>query len=331
MQIKSNPVKLPFIYTLLLACGFYCGGAFAQQATFAFYNTENLADTVPNPTADDADFTPTGRFRWDTEKYRTKIANIARVIDDLDADIIGLCEVENEEVLRDLMYAAKSSYNYIHRDTRDMRGMDAALLYKGGTFFPTKVWQAGGRGVPREFLVVEGELHGVRVTVVVCHMPSMGNSTSYRNNAAKRLGEFKNELIAADPESVIVLMGDFNASPDSYIAKRLIGISPATQSGGFPPHHFATPFTEPVKKGYGTYVYRDKRMVYDFIAVSPNALDGGGLRFTSDYGIFAREYLFQSKGIRAGYPLRSFESSRYTGGYSDHLPVFLTLTLSSGE
>lgn len=58
-----------------------------------------------------------------------------RVIDELDADLLLLTEIENESVLRDLMLATSSDYNYIHRHTSDRRGMDIALLYRGSLIF----------------------------------------------------------------------------------------------------------------------------------------------------------------------------------------------------
>ena len=325
-------MKHPALYILLslwlvLPTGFLG----AQPVKLAFYNTENLADTIANTPSGDDDFTPTGRFSWNGGRYNTKIANIARVIDDLGADIVGLCEVENEAVLRDLMLAAKSSYNYIHRDTRDSRGMDVALLYRGSVFSPEEVRQEGGYSIPREFLVVKGRLLGESVVIVVCHMPSLGNNGSYRNNAARRLGELIAGLLREEPSSTVILMGDFNTAPDSHMARKLIGIAPVADKKGEArpePARMVTPFTDLSRRGYGTYVYRDKRFVYDFIAVSSGVLADGAVRFAGDYGIFVREYMMQSSGGRQGYPLRSFESVKYTGGYSDHLPVFMTLTVS---
>ena len=50
--------------------------------------------------------------------------------DSLDADLLALAEVENEAVVRDLMYAMRSDSNYIHRNSGDPRGMDVVLLYR---------------------------------------------------------------------------------------------------------------------------------------------------------------------------------------------------------
>ena len=134
-----RPIRL--LSVLLCATAFCCGtaaGTEPDRIRIACYNVESLFDTVPDPSAGDAEFTPHSPRRWNTERYRMKINHISRVIDDLDADLLALAEVENEAVVRDLMYAMRSDYNYIHRNSGDPRGMDVVLLYRGGRFFPTR-------------------------------------------------------------------------------------------------------------------------------------------------------------------------------------------------
>ena len=159
-------------------------GGGPERVKVAFYNTENLFDTIRNPLISDGEYTPQGARRWDTQRYACKIGRIARVLDELNADIVGLAEVENEAVVRDLMFAMRQDYNYIHRNTDDPRGIDVALLYRGSAFVPQRVNQVGRNAVRRQFLVVDGDLYGERVCVVVCHMPSMLNDAALRNRAA---------------------------------------------------------------------------------------------------------------------------------------------------
>ena len=119
-----RPIRL--LSVLLCATAFCCGtaaGTEPDRIRIACYNVESLFDTVPDPSAGDAEFTPHSPRRWNTERYRMKINHISRVIDDLDADLLALAEVENEAVVRDLMYAMRSDYNYIHRNSGDPRGI----------------------------------------------------------------------------------------------------------------------------------------------------------------------------------------------------------------
>lgn len=285
----------------------------SQQTKIAFYNVENLFDTIKSPLINDVDFTPKGANNWTSQKYQTKIQNIAKVIDDIRADIIGIAEVENEGVVRDLLTAMKSDYNYIHRNTSDSRGIDLALFYKGDTFFPKKIEQVVGAGLSRELLVVHGDLHDTPITIIVCHMPSMMNSTTYRNRAATSLRTFVESLLKADSGKKIVIMGDFNANPTDRIATKILGMGTLLH----------TPFTELKRLGYGTYIYRDKRSLFDFIAISPSLQNDSTFRYSGDYGIFTRDYMIQRSGTRKGYNLGNSRQNGFTPGFSDHLPVVI--------
>ena len=82
-----RPIRL--LSVLLCAAAFCCGtaaGTEPDRIRIACYNVESLFDTVPDPSAGDAEFTPHSPRRWNTERYRMKINHISRVIDDLDAD-----------------------------------------------------------------------------------------------------------------------------------------------------------------------------------------------------------------------------------------------------
>ncbi|MFN0013676.1 MAG: endonuclease, partial [Saprospiraceae bacterium] len=117
----------------------------AQKAKFeiaaiGFYNLENLFDTLDNPVINDEDFLPTGRLLWDSTKYWSKQANMAKVISLLATDktpdgvaLLGVCEIENRIVLEDLVaQPALQARNYqiVHHDSPDERGIDVGLLYQ---------------------------------------------------------------------------------------------------------------------------------------------------------------------------------------------------------
>ena len=119
---------------------------------FAFYDADRLYDTLPSPFYDDADFTPQGRLKWDTERYRSKIQRTAAVIDSMALPLVALYGVENERVVRDLAAACRGDYSYLHRTLNTLDGLDFALLYYGDRFFPHRT-EPGDRT-----LYVEGTL-----------------------------------------------------------------------------------------------------------------------------------------------------------------------------
>jgi len=124
----------------------------AQQKKFilhtvAFYNFENLFDTINNPNNDE-EWLPNGAQNWTSKKYHKKLENLSRVLSEIGTNdmnhnpptLIGGCEIENRGVLEDLVKQPKLlpwDYGIVHFDSPDRRGIDVALLYQKKHFKPT--------------------------------------------------------------------------------------------------------------------------------------------------------------------------------------------------
>ena len=150
---------------LLLIALLLPGGINARDRhLIAFYNLENLFDTIDSQGVDDLEFTPGGERQWTSERYLFKIDQVAKVLSMIGpgyglpgSSIIGLCEVENIGVVRDLLnsrYLRDKGYSIVHFDSPDRRGIDVALLYKPGYFTvsnsvatPLIIYGDGGRRV----------------------------------------------------------------------------------------------------------------------------------------------------------------------------------------
>lgn len=143
MRIK----KFIALFIVLLAFG----NAKSQQKkyivhTVAFYNFENLFDTINNPNNDE-EWTPTGAQHWTSEKYKQKLKNLAHVLSEIGTTgnpkmptLIGGAEIENRGVLEDLIKEPQllaGDYGIVHFDSPDLRGIDVALLYQKSHFKPT--------------------------------------------------------------------------------------------------------------------------------------------------------------------------------------------------
>jgi len=130
---------------------FAIGTAKSQQKKFivhtvAFYNLENLFDTINNPNNDE-EWTPKGAQNWTSKKYHQKLENLARVLSEIGTGenpnlptLIGGSEIENRGVLEDLIKQPKlipGDYGIVHFDSPDKRGIDVALLYQKKHFKPT--------------------------------------------------------------------------------------------------------------------------------------------------------------------------------------------------
>ncbi len=144
MKIKKIVLFLAVAFTIL--------DASAQEKkyrvhTVAFYNFENLFDTINNPNNDD-EWTPNGLQRWTSKKYNQKLENLSRVLMQIGTNeqqkeaptFIGCSEVENRGVLEDLVKQpnlAKSDYGIVHFESPDKRGIDVGFLYLKKYFKPT--------------------------------------------------------------------------------------------------------------------------------------------------------------------------------------------------
>ncbi len=113
--------------------------------TVAFYNFENLFDTINDPKIIDEEWLPNGAQNWTSKKYNQKLENLARVLSEIGTGsiqdkknpnsptLIGGAEIENRGVLEDLIKQPKlavSDYGIVHFDSPDHRGIDVALLYQ---------------------------------------------------------------------------------------------------------------------------------------------------------------------------------------------------------
>ena len=168
--------------------------AFAQQNkvavySVAFYNLENLFDTINNPDTNDEEFLPDGNYRWGSLKYTNKLKNMAYAISKLATDkfcpngpaVIGVSEIENRQVLEDLIKTdelANRNYDIVHFDSPDRRGVDVGMLYDRDQFeVDTAISvrlhiECSPNTLTRDQLLVSGRLAGERVHIIVNHWPS---------------------------------------------------------------------------------------------------------------------------------------------------------------
>ncbi len=315
--------------------------------TIAFYNLENLFDTIDNPTTRDEDFTPNGRDHWTSEKYHKKLQNLATVIADIGKKetgtspaVIGVAEAENRGVLEDLIKTpplAGQQYGIIHFDSPDRRGIDVALLYKKRFFkpinfkkYPLLIYDSDGKRIyTRDQLVVTGLLDGEKISFIVDHWPSRrggeARSRPKRIKAAQLSKKIADSLLQLDPQAKIVIMGDLNDDPSSPSVKQVFRATADKSKvldGGYynAMEHF-------YNRGIGTLAYRDGWNLFDQIIIS-----SGLLKNTNDHnfhfwksGIYSKEFMKNRKGRYKGYPKRTLVGGQFIGGYSDHFPTYIII------
>lgn len=310
----------------------------AKVACIAFYNIENLYDTLKTQGINDLEFTPSGTNRWNSDKYYSKLANLSKVISGVGnelvkggPDLLGLCEVENRIVLEDLVNTPllkDSGYGIVHYDSPDRRGVDVAMIYKKSAF--TVINSTTNRlvmpGQPdfysRDQLVVTGLLDGEMIHVIVNHWPSRANAPEYRAEAAKLSRRLADSLMQVHVNAKIFVMGDLNDDPVDKSVARILLAKFKTKNVG--KGDLFNPYWKLHRDGVGSLAYRDAWNLFDQIIISEPLLNSPSHNWRFYRArVYNPSFLLQKDGPYKGYPFRTFAGGAYTGGYSDHLPVYV--------
>ena len=321
---------------------------FAQEKPYmvAFWNFENLFDIYDDPETHDEEFLPEGVKKWNEIKYQKKLSNMERVIFDMasiQSDypiVIGVSEIENRTVLEDFVSQPKikgANYRICHFDSPDARGVDCAFLYRADVF---KLEGSDNiklevEGLPnfrtRDLVVMWGTIDGEPFYFLVSHWPSRlgGKEASQfkRDACAKQIRQIKDSLLAANPATKVIVMGDFNDDATDASLEKIMGAKGKTKN--LEKGDFFNPFVQMLRAGLGTLAYQDSWNLFDNICVTENIVNNeeGKLRLIKGkkyYGnIFTRPYMIQQEGQYKGYPLRTFVTNNFQNGFSDHFPVYI--------
>jgi predicted extracellular nuclease len=307
-----------------------------------FFNTENYFDTFDDSKTLDDDFTPTGSYHWSWGKFLAKRDALAKIIiavgEGTMPSIIGLCEIENRFVLNQLVIEtplAKFDYRIVHRDSPDSRGIDVALLYNPLEFklLYQNFYEISKKFKTREILYAKGILGATdTLHVFVNHFPSKrgGAKTSEprRVAAALELKRLCDSVRNTNENANILIMGDFNDTPNSdVISKTLYAKDNFNEISKSDLYNLAVPL---MKKGEGTIKYQGVWEFIDLMFVSGNMLNNTNKIYCSqtDFKIFNVPYLLEKDNAFVGNkPKRTYIGMKYNGGISDHLPVYLQLTI----
>lgn len=347
--MKQNNHMFKTLFLVLFSICLFALKIDAQEkkfkvATIAFYNLENLFDTLDTPDKNDFEYTPEGAMKWDSRKYNSKLKNMSEVIAQIGADmtktapaIIGVSEIENRAVLEDLVkMPALKKYNYqiVHYESPDKRGVDVGLLYQSSIFTVKNTVSATLKidGLDdfftRDQLVVSGELDGEMIHIIVNHWPSRyggeKNSRPRRNAAADLTRSLADSIMRVDENAKIIIIGDLNDDPNNI--SLLEHLKAKKEIAETKPGDLYNTVYPLFKNGVGTLAYRDNWNLFDQIIISYPLLgvDKSSFKFYKTQ-IFDKDFLKQESGRYKGYPFRTHAGGVYKNGYSDHFPVYLYL------
>lgn len=308
----------------------------AQQShVVAFYNVENLFDTINSPTTADEDMLPLADRQWTTERYKAKLKNISNAIAGIATQhdyptLMALAEVENRTVLEDLVtepVLVPATYAICHYDSPDERGIDVALLYR-----PDKFHLQGSKAIPantgnptRDILTVWGTLDNEPIFTAIVHWPSRIGGVKFtepqRIACAEQLRAIVDSVQRHNPTTKIIIMGDMNDNPrNKSIAKTLHA---KRKTKNLTHADFYTPFGNTKR---GSSVYDNRWNHYDNIILSENMLRGTGLRLCTTNKNAGQIFSHPDMLDKRGYPLPTYRGTEYIGGASDHLPIYIIIS-----
>ena len=306
-----------------------------DMQTIAFYNCENLFDIYDDSRTNDNDFLPSTVKKWARSRYLNKLRKLSFAISNIGREetgkhpaLVGLAEVENARVVKDLIefkHLADCNYGYVHYNSLDERGIDVALIYDKNafevlhseTFSVDLTDDDGSLDFTRDILLVTGLLDGEKIHVLVNHSSSrregVKETEHKRMASSNKLSDAIKGLKEEDADAKIVIIGDFNDEPFNNSVTTLVDNN-----------QLHNPMGTIRSFSRGT-VYHDRKWnLFDQIMITKPLLDKNYSTFQFyKAGIFNKDYLITSKGAYKGSPYRSWADGGFSGGYSDHFPVYV--------
>ncbi len=314
----------------------------------AFYNVENLFDTIDNPQTRDNDHLPTSKIPWNTKRYEHKLNNLSKVMSAINGQgfptVFGLAEVENRQVVEDLIKTGKlknAGYKILHKDSPDERGIDVAMLYQPAIYQPVKTrfiqlqFPSEPANPTRDILYSKGLLYGKdTIHIFINHWVSRyggrQKTAALRRFTGHLLRLMADSIFNVDPNANILIMGDLNDNPTDK--SLVISLGAKVPEQPFAKKQLYNLALKPFKSGIGSLYYKGWNL-FDQVIVS-TAIVGGynGVKTNSfKEEVFKKSWMLYHTKEGLSLPNRT-AGKYYYGGYSDHLPIIVRMKVDlSGE
>lgn len=315
-----------------------------ERVRLAFYNVENLFDYFDDTLTIDEQFLPRGDHYWTKSRYSEKQNKLAKTILALGGweapELIGFCEIENRYVLESLTQFTQLKalgYEIIHKDSRDARGIDVAAIYR-----PDKLRLLNYEYYQLNFpFDPDSRTRDILHTVLqlpnkdtlhffVNHWPSKFGgefeTQPKRMYAARFVRAKADSLLKLNPNTHIVITGDFNAEPEEE--SMIIGLGVNTEIDQLKNTDLFNLMYD-LRFVAGTHSFENKWGILDQFIVSGNLLmkQSKTRIYHRTAQIFDMDFLIMEGATGARRPFRTYQGPKYIGGYSDHLPIIMDLIL----
>ncbi len=319
-------------YLLLVWIPFFLCAAPFKVAT---YNVENLFDAQYQG-SEYEEYIP-GKHNWNKRMVEVKLNHTAEVICDLDADIVGLQEVENANIFKKLIVKLEKvgcAYKYSAISTKKGAAIQVALLSRYPITKKDEIQVSTSPRV-RNILEVDIVINGKNLTFFVNHWKSKAYK-GYESKRIKYAKALQARIARIAPSKEYILLGDFNSDHNAYLTLEDKHNDSHGQTGFSDILKTKTEEYEMINAGIGVHYtlwkelaiedrwshkFYGKRSSLDQIVLPKHMFDGKGIDYVNDsFGVYKADYLFTKKGYINRWRYKN--GKHMAKGYSDHLPVF---------
>jgi hypothetical protein len=336
-----------------------------MQYSISWWNVENLFDVENSPNRSEKLQRTLKKelTGWTENILAKKIAQLSQIIAKIDnnmgPDILGICEVENRNVvdrLKDSLNNILSHHKYdvVHADTQDKRGIDVAFLYDTKKFEVEKdennndlvfshfvVKSEATRDILQINFITKNSDRKRRLVLIGNHWPSRSGgqyeSEPYRIVAGETLSYFHKRILEENDDdddtnnnntTSILVMGDFNDEPfDRSVVKHALALSHPLKLKFSRNKPWLYNLMYPVVgEGIGTFYFNNFPNLLDQFMISKGIVSEKEFKIKED-SIQILKFQEMVKG-RYKVPLnfgRPSNETLNTDGYSDHFPIFVIL------
>jgi len=343
----NHIIKISSLILLVVIIFSSCVRNKVTTHSIAFYNVENLFDTINDAGVNDGKYTPENKMPWNTERYGHKLNQLARVIKAMDTVndypvVIGLSEIENENVLIDLANhdsIKDAAYSYLHKNSPDERGIDVAMLYQTEFyqvlethFINVNLPDSGN--TTRDILYSKGILVGADTVHLffnhwVSRWGGQEKTEPFRIFIAKKLKLITDSIMNANEEALIILAGDLNDNPNDTSVFNVLGaLKPEIPIQEKKMYNLSL---NKFEMGEGSLYYRSWDMFDQFIVSSSMLKEESKIHLlNNDQQIVKYDWMLYKPKKGEARPSRT-AAKYYYGGFSDHLPVMINVSAKSKQ
>ena len=327
------------------------------------YNVENLFDTIHDERINDVEFTPEGAKHWTSHRYHRKLQHISQTISRVGGRIwpslVTLVEVENAGVVEDLLHLYGlwgKGYRYVITNSPDPRGIDVAMLYRitdlellnkseYAVDFTNAPYKKSRNVLECKFRLPNNDtLYAYGV-----HFPSrregVGKSEPFRCDVACLIRDRINHLYASLSSKSrlnthFIVMGDFNEENHEKAIKEVLSAldvlprDSVSYLNDYPRlYSLMSSKIEPwAKRNHplGSYFFHHQWQQLDHFIIAHSLLSPNSLtqyQTESAYNFMAPFLVSEHSSLQDSFPFRTYGGNFYMGGYSDHFPIRMLLSL----